>query len=62
MRLLLLLLCCLPFLLQAQDLYKMPALVKTAWTSFENPTGAKGKGGAENKQAKGHPADIIKPG
>lgn len=32
------------------------------WNSFENPTSEKGKGGTENKGAKGHPYDILKAG
>ncbi|HEX5169926.1 MAG TPA: glycoside hydrolase family 172 protein [Cyclobacteriaceae bacterium] len=48
--------------LQAQELYQMPAGQHTRWSSFENPTAGKGKGGAENKGAKGHPAELISPG
>ena len=32
------------------------------WSSFENITAAKGKGGMENNGAKGHPSDGIEPG
>jgi len=32
------------------------------WNSFENPTSEKGRGGMENKGAKGHPYDILKAG
>ncbi|MBN8576912.1 MAG: DUF2961 domain-containing protein [Cytophagales bacterium] len=47
--------------LVAQELYKMPA-AETRWASFENPTGAKGKGGIENNRAKGHPNEMFAPG
>lgn len=46
----------------AQDWYKMPAGTETRWSSFENPTAAKGKGGSENKNAKGHPSEMFAPG
>lgn len=62
MRLLFLLLCFAGLSLQAQELYTMPtAGTQTRWSSFENPTAAKGAGGKENKGAKGHPAEIILP-
>lgn len=48
--------------LAAQQLYEMPEGVKTRWISFENPTGAKGAGGMENKGAKGHAYDQVKAG
>jgi hypothetical protein len=48
--------------LLAQELYKIPNDTETRWASFENPTAGKGKGGAENKKAKGHPSDNIAPG
>jgi hypothetical protein len=48
--------------LAAQELYKVPADTETRWASFENPTAGKGKGGSENKKAKGHPSDNIAPG
>lgn len=48
--------------LHAQELFKVPTGVETRWSSFENPTGAKGKGGAENKKAKGHPSENISAG
>jgi hypothetical protein len=38
---------------QAEDLYRIPAGVESRWTSFENPTGAKGEGGKANGGAKG---------
>jgi hypothetical protein len=46
----------------AQDLYKLPKDTETRWSSFENPTAEKGKGGSENKRAKGHPSENIAPG
>lgn len=48
--------------LYAQEWYKMPKDTETRWASFENPSAAKGKGGAENKRAKGHPSEMFKPG
>src|SRR5688572_16730212 len=48
--------------LLGQELYKIPNDTETRWASFENPTAGKGKGGAENKKAKGHPSDNIAPG
>ncbi|MCE9590281.1 MAG: DUF2961 domain-containing protein [Planctomycetes bacterium] len=44
------------------DLYRHPAGVQTRWINFENPTGARGAGGRENRTAKGHAFDIVKPG
>jgi hypothetical protein len=35
---------------------------ETRWSSFENITAARGKGGAENKGAKSHAYDEIKAG
>jgi hypothetical protein len=49
-------------LLTAQEWYKVPSESDTRWISFENPQGAKGAGGKENKGAKGHPADQITAG
>jgi len=45
---------------RSQELYIAPTGEQTRWISFENPAGAKGRGGLENKQAKGHAWDIIK--
>ncbi len=60
---LLLTLLCVSFLdVVAQDWYKLPADTETRWSSFENPTAAKGKGGSENKNAKGHPSELFAPG
>ncbi len=36
--------------------------VQTRWVSFENPTGAPGRGGMENKGAKGHAFETVRPG
>ncbi|MFC2125889.1 glycoside hydrolase family 172 protein, partial [Bacteroidota bacterium] len=44
------------------ELYKHPGPVKSRWISFENPDGTKGKGGTENKGAKGHPYHWIEAG
>jgi hypothetical protein len=46
----------------AQEWYKMPQGTETRWASFENPTAGKGKGGVDNKKAKGHPAEPFVPG
>jgi hypothetical protein len=46
----------------AQELYKMPMGTETRWSSFENRAAAKGKGGAENNRAKGHPNEMFAPG
>jgi hypothetical protein len=46
----------------SQDWYKMPEGTETRWASFENPSAAKGKGGYENKKAKGHPSEMFAPG
>ncbi|MEN8228381.1 MAG: glycoside hydrolase family 172 protein [Bacteroidota bacterium] len=43
-------------------LYSMPDGTQTRWQSFENSTGEKGKGGMENKGAKGHPYDRVYAG
>ncbi len=46
----------------AQDLYTMPEGLETRWSSFENSGAAKGKGGSENKTAKGHAFEFMAPG
>jgi hypothetical protein len=56
------LLCISHSIVSAQDWYKMPEGTETRWSSFENPGAAKGKGGSENKNAKGHPSEMFKPG
>lgn len=52
----------LPLSLCAQQLYDLPKDADTRWISFENPTGEKGKGGMENKGAKGNASQWIKAG
>lgn len=54
--------CILPAAVNAQQLYELPAGTETRWISLENPSGAKGKGGMENKGAKGHASEWIKAG
>jgi hypothetical protein len=44
------------------DLAKRRKDIQTRWASFENITAAKGKGGSENRGAKGHAFDSIAPG
>ena len=46
----------------SQELYTIPQDVQTRWISFENQSGEKGKGGMENKGAKGHAMDHIRAG
>jgi hypothetical protein len=60
--LLVVLVCFCPGQLFAQALYTFPEAAQTAWSSFENPTGRKGAGGMTNHGAKGHPAEVLKPG
>ncbi|WPU91466.1 glycoside hydrolase family 172 protein [Mucilaginibacter sabulilitoris] len=48
--------------LKAQELYTLPADADTRWVSFENHTGKKGKGGMENKTAKGHSSEWVNAG
>jgi Protein of unknown function (DUF2961) len=43
-------------------LYEYNGNSKPRWSSFENITAEKGKGGMENNGAKGHPSDDLKPG
>ena len=50
------------YCLNQNNLFQKPPGVKTRWSSFENPAAEKGKGGMENKGAKGHAFDSIKPG
>src|SRR5688572_21375621 len=56
------LLLLLPCMLAAQEWYVLPKQAKTGWISFENKNGSKGKGGLENKGAKGHPSEMVQPG
>ena len=46
----------------SQSLYEMLDNGRTRWTSFENQKGDKGKGGMENRGAKGHAFDIVPAG
>ncbi|WP_179020855.1 glycoside hydrolase family 172 protein [Winogradskyella forsetii] len=45
-----------------QELFDMPKDKITKWISFENRSGDKGKGGIENKGAKGHAFNALKAG
>ena len=47
---------------QRSELYRKAEGTVTRWSSFENINGVKGRGGMENKGAKGHPYDRIKAG
>ncbi len=49
-----------PLQLRSQQLFEIPKDADTRWISFENPTGEKGKGGMENKGAKGNASQWIK--
>jgi hypothetical protein len=49
-------------LLNAQELYHMPAGVQSRVSSFENPNGKKGSGGQTNKGAKGNAFEWLYPG
>jgi len=46
----------------SSELYRYRAGEQTHWVSPENPSGAKGAGGLENKGAKGHAFDTIPVG
>ncbi|MFI5385853.1 MAG: glycoside hydrolase family 172 protein [Fimbriimonadales bacterium] len=46
----------------SQELDRLPEHTSTRWVSFENRTGAKGAGGAENKGGKGDPFSWLEPG
>jgi len=60
---LLLILCCLGMSPYAQQLYELPAAgTETRWISFENIRGEKGGAAKENKGAKGHASEWIRPG
>ena len=61
MKFLIILLCLISIKSFAQEPYIMPADTQTGWSSFENPGAAKGQGGRENKGAKGHPMEMLKP-
>ncbi len=47
---------------QRGELFRKADKTVTRWSSFENLNGVKGRGGMENKGAKGHPYDNIKAG
>ncbi|MEJ1238734.1 glycoside hydrolase family 172 protein [Chryseolinea sp. T2] len=49
-------------ILKAQEWFELPPDTETRWSSFENQKAEKGKGGSENKKAKGHPAEFMAPG
>ena len=51
-----------PLVSSAQTLYTYPSDTETRWISFENKSGAKGKGAMENKGAKGNASQWVKPG
>ena len=51
-----------PMGLYAQQLFDLPKEVESRWISFENRSGAKGRGGMENKGAKGNASQWIKAG
>ena len=61
MKLTAILACLLVYSATAQELYTFPSGTTTGWSSFENLNSQKGKGGAENKRAKGHAFDLVKP-
>lgn len=46
----------------SQELYTLPKNVENQWFSFENKIGEKGKGGIENKGAKGRAFELFKAG
>ncbi|MFM1921836.1 MAG: hypothetical protein RLZZ303_3470 [Candidatus Hydrogenedentota bacterium] len=46
----------------AEELFRMPPAVTSHWTSFENPSGAKGAGGKANAGAKGAAFAPVAPG
>jgi hypothetical protein len=48
--------------LSAQSLHRMPRQTETRWISFENPDGAKGKGGVTNQGAKGAAFETLDAG
>lgn len=54
--------CFFSITVNGQKLYDLPTDVNTRWISFENPTGAKGKGATENKGAKGNASQWVKAG
>lgn len=51
-----------PLFSLSQELYKIKPQARSRVVTFENPTGAPGKGGAENQGAKGHAFDMVRAG
>jgi hypothetical protein len=51
-----------PAVSSAQVWYTYPSGTETRWISFENKSGAKGKGAMENKGAKGNASQWVQPG
>lgn len=49
-------------LAQNTEIFRFPEGKTTRWTSFENPTAEKGKGGIVGKGAKGYPYHVLKAG
>ena len=45
-----------------KNIYEFDNSSLPGWSSFENPTGEKGKAALENQGAKGHPFDDLDPG
>jgi hypothetical protein len=45
-----------------KPIFEFDANSSPRWSSFENITAEKGKGGMENNGAKGHPSDGVEPG
>jgi hypothetical protein len=46
----------------AKPIFEFDANSSPRWSSFENITAEKGKGGMENNGAKGHPSDGVEVG
>ena len=46
----------------SKNIYEFDGSSVPGWSSFENPSGAKGKAAMENAGAKGHPFDDLAPG
>ena len=45
-----------------EDLYRLPDKAHTRWSSFENPSAEKGRGGMSNKGAKGRAFEALHAG
>jgi len=52
----------IPHAAAQSELYLMPKDAQSRWSSFENLKAEKGKGGRENKRAKGHAFHLVKAG